>query len=162
MANIVGSYLRDVFAIDARIKWPNDILVGRRKIAGILIEAKLQQDLAYLLIGIGINVEPVEDQNRPNAIAIREAHPRNFHGITDAIERFIAHVDARLGMGLDRTRIIDEWRRFAIHQTGDPIEFDIGDRTVRGAWAGIDEHGRAVLRQGEETITVSAGDLILP
>src|SRR5688500_1446924 len=37
MANIVASFLRDTFAIDARIKWPNDILVGSRKIAGILI-----------------------------------------------------------------------------------------------------------------------------
>src|SRR5256885_1508732 len=39
IANIVASYLREVFAVDARIKWPNDVLVGGRKIAGILIEA---------------------------------------------------------------------------------------------------------------------------
>src|SRR5436305_13287246 len=38
MANIVASYLREVFAIDARVKWPNDVLAGGRKLAGILIE----------------------------------------------------------------------------------------------------------------------------
>jgi len=38
------------------IKWPNDILVGTRKIAGILIEARVQDDRAYLLIGIGVTV----------------------------------------------------------------------------------------------------------
>src|SRR2546421_13096629 len=32
MANIVATYLREVFAIDARVKWPNDVLVGGRKI----------------------------------------------------------------------------------------------------------------------------------
>src|SRR6266702_797829 len=73
MANIVGSYLRDVFAIDARIKWPNDILVGGgRKIAGILIEARIQEERAHLLVGMGINVEPVRDDARPNAVAISE------------------------------------------------------------------------------------------
>src|SRR3954451_21604289 len=44
MANVVASFLRDVFAIDARIKWPNDVLAGGRKIAGILIEARIQEE----------------------------------------------------------------------------------------------------------------------
>ena len=39
IANIVVTYLRDVFSIDAQIKWPNDILVNGKKIAGILIES---------------------------------------------------------------------------------------------------------------------------
>src|SRR5439155_15991438 len=54
IANIVATYLRDTFSIDARIKWPNDILVEARKIAGILIEARVQDDRAYLIIGTGI------------------------------------------------------------------------------------------------------------
>src|SRR5712692_6791324 len=96
IANIVTTYLRDIFAIDARIKWPNDILVGGRKIAGILIEARIQDDRAYLLIGTGINVEPVEDEARPNAVAISEVSNRNFGGISAATEAFIEHLDERL------------------------------------------------------------------
>src|SRR5438045_3581367 len=68
MANIVAGFLRDVFGIDARIKWPNDVLALGKKIAGILIEARIQEDRAFLLIGTGINVEHVDDA--PNAIAI--------------------------------------------------------------------------------------------
>src|ERR1051325_12040674 len=41
VANIVASFLRETFGIDARIKWPNDIPAGARKIAGILIEARM-------------------------------------------------------------------------------------------------------------------------
>jgi len=55
MANIVASYLRETFAIDARIKWPNDVLVDGKKIAGILIEARVQEDRAYVIIGTGAN-----------------------------------------------------------------------------------------------------------
>src|SRR5713226_6943738 len=72
MANIVASFLREVYAAEARIKWPNDILIGGRKIAGILIEARMHEDRTYLLIGTGVNVEPVKDDDRPNAVAISE------------------------------------------------------------------------------------------
>ena len=161
MANIVASFLREVFAIDARIKWPNDILVGGRKIAGILIEARMNEERAFMLIGTGINVEPVADDDRPNATAISEASPRDFRGIDAATEAFIEHLDRRLGQPVSREEVLDEWRRYAIHKHGDRIQSVIGERTVSGTWAGIDEHGRALLRDGDETIAVSAGDLIV-
>jgi BirA family biotin operon repressor/biotin-[acetyl-CoA-carboxylase] ligase len=161
MANIVASYLREVFAIDARIKWPNDILVGGRKIAGILIEARMQESRAYLIIGTGINVEPVRDDVRPNATTISEASARNFDGIAGATLAFIEHVDARLGQPLERDEVLREWRSLAVHQPGDRIQCVLGDRTVSGTWAGIDEQGRAMLRSGDETIAISAGDLVL-
>jgi len=161
MANIVTSYLREVFAIDARIKWPNDVLVGGRKIAGILIEARMNEEHAFLLIGTGINVEPVADDARPNATTISEASTRDFRGIDVAIEAFIEHLDQRLGRPLEREVVLDEWREYSIHATGDRIQCLVGERNIEGTWGGIDEHGRALLRNGGETIAVSAGDLIL-
>lgn len=169
MANIVADYLREVFAIDARIKWPNDILAiapggalkDAHKIAGILIEARVQDDRAFLLIGTGINVEPVTDDARPNAIAISEVSPRAFTNIDAATVAFIEHVDARLAQPLEHDAVLEEWRRLSVHKPGDRITCVLGDRTVSGTWSGIDEQGRALLRNGHETIAVSAGDLIL-
>jgi BirA family biotin operon repressor/biotin-[acetyl-CoA-carboxylase] ligase len=160
IANIVASYLRDVFRVDARIKWPNDILVDGKKIAGILIEARINEERAFLLIGTGINVEPVADDNRPNATAISLV-TSDFSGIETATEAFIEHLDKRLGQPLDRDAVLDEWRRYSIHQQGDRIQCVIGERTVEGTWGGIDDHGRALLRSGNETTAISAGDLIL-
>src|SRR3954469_17246789 len=161
MANIVASYLREVFAIDARIKWPNDVLAGGRKIAGILIEARMNEERAFVLIGTGINIEPVKDDLRPNATSISEVSPRDFRGIDVATEAFIEHLDQRLGRKLEREAVLDEWRRYSIHQPGDRIQVVVGERPIEGTWDGIDEHGRALLRSGSETIAVSAGDLIL-
>jgi biotin-(acetyl-CoA carboxylase) ligase len=98
---------------------------------------------------------------RPNATTISEASARNFDGIAAATLAFIEHVDARLGQPLERDEVLREWRSLAVHQPGDRIQCVLGDRTVSGTWAGIDEQGRAMLRSGDETIAISAGDLVL-
>lgn len=161
MANIVTSYLRDVFGIDAGIKWPNDVLVGGRKIAGVLIEARVQDDRVFLMIGTGINVEPVDDETRPNATSISEVSPRDFRGMPAATEAFIEHVDERLSRPFKREEVLAEWRRLTVHKPGDKIACVIGERTVSGTWDGIDDQGRALLKNGNDVVAVSAGDLIL-
>lgn len=160
MANIVASYLRDTYAIDARIKWPNDVLVGGRKIAGILTEARVQDDRVFLLVGIGVNVEPWTDDTRPNATSISEQTSR-FSGIEAAMTAFVEHVDEKLSHSFDRDEVLAEWRARTIHQPGDRIQCVIGDRILNGNWMRIDEEGRAVLNTAEGTIAVSAGDLLL-
>ena len=160
IANIIVTYLHDVFGIDAQIKWPNDVLVGGRKIAGILIEARIQDDRAFLLIGTGINVEPVADDARPNAVAIREVAKR-FDGIDAATEEFVRHLDRRLTPPFDRQSVLREWRSHTIHKPGDRITSVVGERTASGAWVGIDDQGRALLRNGDEILTVSAGEFVI-
>lgn len=161
IANIVMSYLREVYGVDAKVKWPNDVFVSGRKIAGILIEARNHEDKAYVLAGIGVNIEPVEDDTRPNAIALTEANPRNFTGLEDATIAFIEHFDQGLATKFDREQVLDTWKKNTIHKPGDAITCVLPDRTVSGTWGGIDEHGRALLKSGSETIAVAAGDIIV-
>jgi BirA family transcriptional regulator, biotin operon repressor / biotin---[acetyl-CoA-carboxylase] ligase len=161
IANVVASYLQETYGIDARVKWPNDILVNGRKIAGILIEARIQEERAFLLIGIGINIEPVSDDARPNAIAITEANPRNYTGLVDATVAFVEHLDEKLAIPGDSASVLDEWRALTVHRPGDAITCILGDRTVTGAWDGVDDYGRALLRNGSEVTAIAAGELIL-
>jgi BirA family biotin operon repressor/biotin-[acetyl-CoA-carboxylase] ligase len=161
MATIIADFLRDEFGVDARIKWPNDVLAAGRKIAGILIEGRVQDNRAYLLIGTGVNVEPVDDEDRPNATSIRQSATKRVGSIDDVIVSFVERMDAGLSAKKTREQILAEWRALAVHQAGDPITCVLGERTVAGAWAGIDEHGRALLRAGRDVIAISAGDLIL-
>ena len=161
IANVVATFLRDTFAIDARIKWPNDVLVDGRKIAGILIEARVQDERVYLLIGTGVNVEPVKDDTRPNAVAISEVSPRDFGGIETATTAFVEHIDEQLARPLDHDEVLAQWRALSVHKPGDRIHCVIGKRTIDGTWAGIDEQGRAMLNTASGPLAVSAGDLFL-
>ncbi|HEY2321511.1 MAG TPA: biotin--[acetyl-CoA-carboxylase] ligase [Thermoanaerobaculia bacterium] len=161
MANIIASFLREEFAIEARVKWPNDVLANGRKIAGILIEARVQEDRAFLIIGTGVNVEPVSDDDRPNATSIHELAPNPFRGVEAATVAFIRHVDAHLSRPLARDRVLGEWRSMTVHSPGDRITSIINDRRISGTWSGIDDEGRALINDGSVTLAISAGELIL-
>ncbi len=160
MANIVASYLRERFAIDARVKWPNDVLANGMKIAGILIEARVQEDRAFLIIGTGVNVEPVASDDRPNATSIHELAPDRFRGLEEATLAFIEHVDSQLSRPLARDRVLGEWRSMTIHSPGDRITSVVNDRRISGTWSGIDDEGRALINDGSVTLAISAGELI--
>ena len=59
-----------------RLKWPNDLYVGGRKLGGVLIEARWrEQSLEWLAIGVGINLRP--PANEPNAVGLREGVSRD-------------------------------------------------------------------------------------
>jgi BirA family biotin operon repressor/biotin-[acetyl-CoA-carboxylase] ligase len=161
MANFIATFLRSEYGIDARIKWPNDILVDRRKIAGLLMEARIQEDRVFLLIGTGINVEPVQDDARPNAVAISEVAQRGYWDIEGAIRTFVHAMDEFLSHPFDVANVRNDWNDLCVHNPGDTIHCVIGERTFDGTWAGIDEHGRAKLMTTEGEIAVSAGDLFL-
>jgi BirA family biotin operon repressor/biotin-[acetyl-CoA-carboxylase] ligase len=160
-ATFVATFLRETFAIDARIKWPNDILVGGRKIAGMLIEARVQDDRVFLLSGVGVNVEPFADHAPPNAVSIREVSSRGFTDLTTATTAFVEQVDAFLSQSLDHETVLAAWRSLAVHQAGEAVECILGDRRIAGRWSGIDDQGRALINTTDGVVAVSAGDLIL-
>lgn len=55
----VARVLRDRYNVDARLKWPNDVLIEGRKICGILVEMSCELDrVHYIVLGVGVNVHP--------------------------------------------------------------------------------------------------------
>jgi BirA family transcriptional regulator, biotin operon repressor / biotin---[acetyl-CoA-carboxylase] ligase len=90
-----------VGAPQARLKWPNDVLLRERKLAGVLCEGRWQGDaLQWLGVGIGINVaNPLPPELRERAIALDEVLP----GIRrlDVLDRLVPAL-TRIGMSADR------------------------------------------------------------
>ena len=68
--------------IEAKIKWPNDIYVGDKKICGILIENTLRgNSLSHSIVGIGLNVsQRVFDPSLPNPTSMALCHPERSEG----------------------------------------------------------------------------------
>jgi BirA family biotin operon repressor/biotin-[acetyl-CoA-carboxylase] ligase len=89
-----GVAVADAVGPDARVKWPNDVLVDGRKVAGILIEARPQEGWAILGIGINVAVElgqlPVELRDRAGTLG------RRPEDLDDVLAAVLAALERRL------------------------------------------------------------------
>lgn len=115
------------YGIKARIKWPNDIYVGDRKICGILIENSLQDRwLSSSIIGIGLNINQRNfDVNLPNPTSMALESPAgNEFDLTECLETFMEifgsyytrYFNIKGGFTTIRTLYLSQlWRRNEIH-----------------------------------------------
>ncbi|MDI7864369.1 biotin--[acetyl-CoA-carboxylase] ligase [Rhizobiaceae bacterium n13] len=143
------------------IKWPNDVLIGRKKTCGILLEGENLPDGRHsLVIGIGIN------------IAVKPANPLypvtclKDHGASVSPEELFAHLLLAMAEALalwDRGRgiaaIVERWRKAACG-VGEKITVNFSDRSISGLFAGIDDNGLLMLETGPgKILPVAAGDV---
>jgi BirA family biotin operon repressor/biotin-[acetyl-CoA-carboxylase] ligase len=142
------------------VKWPNDILIGRRKTCGILIEGEVLPDGRYaLVIGIGINVAVMPDNPLYPVTCLRE------NGASASSEELFAHLYALMVEALDTwdrgrgiAQITDRWRRVACG-IGEKIAVNLPDRSISGQFAGIDDNGFLMLETGGKVLSIAAGDV---
>lgn len=152
-----------VSAPDARVevKWPNDVLINRRKTSGILMEAeRLPDGRMALVIGIGINIlaRPADAAYPVTSLA--------DEGAALAAQALFAHLYRETAEALilwDQGRGIAEiarsWREVACG-IGEKITVNLPDRSIPGIFAGIDDKGLLLLDRGADgTMTIAAGDV---
>lgn len=135
----------------ARVKWPNDILVDGRKVAGILIEGRPQE--RWVVVGIGVNVAvrafPPELAQIAGSLGAEPADVEPF------LERLLTGLEDALAAPAERT--IAAWReRDALR--GHPITWNGGT----GIAAGVDEEGRLIVELADGTTkALNAGEVHL-
>ncbi len=141
-------------AVPARceIKWPNDVWLERRKLAGILVEGRPQEGWAVLGIGLNVLTEEFPEELAPIATSLRLAGIETgtdevLHGLLDALER-------RLEDPIER--VLEAWReRDALR--GQPVAWADGEGTA----AGIDDSGGLIVETEEGRVTLAAGEVHL-
>jgi BirA family biotin operon repressor/biotin-[acetyl-CoA-carboxylase] ligase len=146
-----------------RCKWPNDVLVGGRKIAGILLESRAGaiDRLEFIVIGIGINVATHPEGMEYPAISLAAAGAEVTAAALLPIlgERLLAwHEVWRGPAGFAALR--SAWLAQAIG-LGDEIRVRLPERELRGRFAGLDEHGHLLL-EGPGGMTPIAAAEIFP
>jgi BirA family biotin operon repressor/biotin-[acetyl-CoA-carboxylase] ligase len=151
----------DVAGPQARVKWPNDIVVQDgghlRKLAGILTEGRPQE--GWTILGIGLNVALRLEDLTPDL----QETAATLGLPSDAIERtlgiLLAALERRLKDPLETT--LDAWReRDALH--GHEVSWADSDGQAQGLAEGIDDTGRlVVVRPDGEKMLLEAGEVHL-
>src|SRR2546427_1654228 len=78
-ANALRKGIEEVYGVQSEVKWPNDIVVGGKKLAGVLIETKISgPELVYAIVGIGLNVNLTAEQLPTGATSIFLVKKKRF------------------------------------------------------------------------------------
>ena len=155
--------IRETTGLQAQIKWPNDLVFERRKLAGILAEASASgSQLDSVILGFGVNVRPVayppDVAQRATSIEAELGRPVD-RGLllASALERLSACRDAvRTGQVAG---VLERWRRLSPSAAGARVEWRASGGTVTGRTAGLDADGALLVERGGRIERVVAGEV---
>jgi len=105
--------LRELFQIDAAVKWPNDILVDGLKISGMLSELEAETDrVLFINIGMGINVNNDPAVVEPGASSLKKITGREISKKM-LLARFLDEFEKRLKK-VEFKNVISEWKKYTV------------------------------------------------
>jgi BirA family biotin operon repressor/biotin-[acetyl-CoA-carboxylase] ligase len=148
--------------IECGVKWPNDVLVDGRKLAGVLIEARPQDGWAVIGVGLNLTISPEEfpPELRETATSLHGESVRDNDRTGTRTANAAAEVLSRRldwWLGTDQGTVLETWRERDVLR-GRAISWEGGS----GVAAGIDDRGYLlVVVPGGERIAVGAGEIHL-
>lgn len=153
---VVGCALHEVLKplmpeADLQIKWPNDLLADRKKMAGILVENILEQDhLQSSVIGIGLNINqdrfPPHLKEKATSLFLSSGHMQPLQPILASI---LEKIEARyLELRSGKKNAIDDYYLHHLWGYQELISIRIGSEVQQRVMVGVDPSGRLALDMG--------------
>ncbi|HYM16529.1 MAG TPA: biotin--[acetyl-CoA-carboxylase] ligase [Dehalococcoidia bacterium] len=156
--------VQDMAGIRPAIKWPNDVIIGEKKVAGVLIESDLDgPEAPWVLVGAGINVnfDPREyEEIREIATSLRVE--TGHEGDREALLASYVHDFERLYRAAEEGESpFENWRE-RLATVGRHVRAQWGGGAAEGVAEDVTEDGALVVRTADgEAIIVEAGDVTL-
>lgn len=156
--------IRRTCRLDPALKWPNDVMVDGKKVAGILVESAVSGDqVKHAVLGIGVNVglTPEELEELPVAATSLNAETGRETPRDELLARLLHEVD---GLYLQLKRGVSplaEWRGM-LETLGQQVEIAGPDGPLSGLAEKVDEQGNLVLRLDDgRRVLLTSGDVTL-
>jgi len=136
--------LREMYQIEANVKWPNDILVDDRKLSGMLSELEAEADRVFFInIGMGINVNNDPAGVQPQAISLKKMVGREVSRIR-LLSRFLDEFENRL-KNADFENVISEWKQYT-NTLQRPVRIVTRREVSEGLAVDVDENGALIVK----------------
>lgn len=164
----VAEALRNCGVGGVQLKWPNDVLVRRKKLAGILLETCQNHERPVIIFGIGINLDlpdsiveqlerPVTDVRRERSAVAGELN------LVDLLGKVCRGLDARLDEFLltGFATFRDRWNEMDSYLQEEVVIIN-GEQRLIGICAGVDEQGALVLNEESGSVRIINGGEVFP
>jgi BirA family biotin operon repressor/biotin-[acetyl-CoA-carboxylase] ligase len=159
----VAQSLENLYQLDVSLKWPNDVLVDSKKIAGIMIESSSKGNkISKIVVGIGVNV------NQPNFPGKFEIPPtsvrKEFHDNVSR-ERLLCDIlnnfeNSFNSLAKNPKKILDDWRD-RCKMIGEKIKIVEDEKIRNGVFEDINDDGFIILKTGDKRELIHFGDVSL-
>jgi BirA family biotin operon repressor/biotin-[acetyl-CoA-carboxylase] ligase len=157
----VAEAIEDIADVRCSLKWPNDVLVGDKKVAGILMTTRISgDDIDHLNIGIGINVAGQERElpTGGTSVAVVSSKPVDRDKLFEKLLMKLDDVYASFCMAGSGS-FIREWTAKAAY-LNDRVEVETGSLTIEGIMRGVDDQGTLLLEKEDGSSSrIIAGEL---
>lgn len=158
----VQEALQSCGAAGIKLKWPNDLLVGKCKLAGILLELKQSSEASHVLFGVGINLSLARDVrdsiNQPvtDLCTLLQSTPDKSMVVSCVVESLLNNLEEfeRSGFASFQAR----WNALDYY-LGEDIVLQIGDRRKIGKSLGVDETGALLLQTATGLEKINGGEI---
>ena len=154
--------IRDFCGLDARIKWPNDILINQKKAGGILTELNAEMDeIRFVVIGIGLNVNNDQKSLPDAATSLREQKNQIFNRV-ELLQGILRELEANYLALKERGNgfIAEKWRGYAL-TLGKRIKVIQHRQHLEGEAVDIDDDGSLLVRKDSGVMArVTSGDIV--
>ena len=162
--------IKTVLGIKTEVKWPNDITMNGKKVAGMLVDASFQaNNIDYLILGIGINFDTDAEK-----LEKRLSKTPNFYGVNSLrkkddktppkvlLKEFLLQFEKNLSQldNGEKSKIVKEWTRRAIG-IGKKLTINTSNGKISGISQGIDNDGALKIKTKRETKRIFVGDVVL-
>ncbi len=147
----VARTLRNLYNLDAKIKWPNDVLIEDKKVCGILTEVRsLENRIDYIILGIGINANfdlvDLPKEIRDISTTLRHELGRDM-GLNELLIALLTRFDKcyEILRGGKSNRILNSWRELSA-TLGREVKVTTFKETIEGIALDVDDIGALIVK----------------
>lgn len=149
-------------AIDASIKWPNDVLINYKKVSGILLEGSHLENQSYIVIGIGVNVNNVEFapeiQHKATSIFLQSKHTYDIQKIAKMlVKQFYKNIKKSRHHFADLLLLYKQ-SSCVLNQT---IQFEYQNQLETGKVMDILQDGSLIIQTDKKQLNINYGEITL-
>lgn len=165
LASLAVTYgIRSLTGLKPQIKWPNDVLIGEKKVCGILIENDIRKNiLKHMVIGIGINVNLQVDQHPEIASIATSLSDQLSRQVprTEVLRAVLVEMD-RLYADLPQgERLLNQWKNNLV-TIGLQVQINMGNQIYTGLAESVTDNGSLMIREKDgHLVKIIAGDVML-
>ncbi len=153
--------LEELAGLSPVLKWPNDILLGDKKVGGILVEALWNGDaVSAVILGLGLNVNTYFPPHHPLATIATSLAAETGHQCArePLIYGYVYHLGQYYHRLQEGWSPLNAWQERLI-TLGRPVRVDEGSRSWEGIAEAVTEEGALVIRRGSERVLLHVGDV---